>query len=478
MHASMREFLADLDRAGKLHRVRKSVDRSWEPASLVKWMYQALPDDRRFGLYFERVEGTSIPLVTAALGASTASYALALGVEPDAINETLLAGLRNRVAPRVVTGAPAQEVVMLGEEAHLERLPIPVWTPGKDAGPYISTMVATRSADGGVANMGIYRTQVLDSRKVAVNLSPGRQGTRSVRSHHAANVPAPIAWVIAPEPACYLAAVANLPYGQHEIDFAGGLLGRPIELVQAKTVDLLVPANAEIVIEGEILPDETATEGPFGEFAGYMSSPAERPVARITAITHRRDPIYYGLSSQMPPSESTVLQSLTNAAVVLKVLRDDYGDPNIHDAYVDLMFGGVLAHGIVAMAPQYPGHAKRIGRLVADFFGFKRITIVDPDIDIRDPHHLEWALNARYNPVEDTILIDKVFSPISMDPSLEAKHGVSGSKLIIDATAKRNPGTFSLPPKATMERALASWREAGLPDFEIPKRARLRVDES
>lgn len=478
MHASMREFLADLERAGKLHRVTKPVDRSWEPASLVKWMYQALPDDRRFGFFFEHVDGTSIPLVTAALGASTTSYALALGVEPDAINEKLLDGLRNRIAPRIVTDAPAQEVVALGEKASLGRLPIPVWTPGKDAGPYISTMVATRNAENDVANMGIYRTQVLDDRTVAVNLSPGRQGTRSVRSHHAAKGAAPIAWVVAPEPACYLAAVANLPYGQHEIDFAGGLLGRPVDLVRAKTIDLLVPANAEIIIEGEILPDETTMEGPFGEFAGYMSAPAERPVAKITAITHRRDPFYYGLSSQMPPSESTVLQSLTNAAVVLKVLRDDYGDPNVRDAYIDLTFGGVLAHGIVAMAPQYPGHAKRIGRLVADFFGFKRVTIVDPDIDIRDPYHLEWALNARYNPVEDTIVIDKVFSPISMDPSLEAKHGVSGSKLVLDATAKRDPGTFSLPPKATMLRALDSWREAGLPDFAIPKRAKLRVDES
>lgn len=458
--------------------MKKTVDRSWEPAALVKWMYQALPEERRFGFFFENVAGTSIPLAMAALGASTTSYALALGVAPDQINERLLAALSNRIPPRVVDRAASQEVVKTGAQVDLGELPVPTWTPQKDAGPYLTTMVATRHAAGAVSNMGVYRTQVLDARRVAANLSPGRQGTRSMLSFHAQKKPAPIAWVIGPEPACYVAAVANLPYGQHELDFAGGLKSEPIEVVRAKTIDLLVPASAEIVIEGEIFPGETATEGPFGEFAGYMSAPAVRPVARITAITHRRDPIYYGLTSQMPPSESTVLQSLTNAAIVLRMLREDYGDQNVADAYIDLTFGGVLAHAIVAMAPQHPGHARRIGRLVADFYGFKRVTVVDTDVDIRDPQHVEWALNARYNPADDTIIIDKVFTPISMDPSLEAKHGVAGSKIIVDATSKRDPGPFSLPPKATMERALESWREAGLPDFPIPKRASLRVDRS
>jgi 3-polyprenyl-4-hydroxybenzoate decarboxylase len=100
------------------------------------------------------------------------------------------------------------------------------------------------------------------------------------------------------------------------------------------------------------------------------------------------------------------------------------------------------------------------------------------DVDIRDPQHVEWALNTRYNPVDDTIIIDGVFTPISIDPSLEATHGVAGSKIIVDATAKRDPGPFSLPPKATMQCALQAWRDAGLPDFAIPTRARLRIDRS
>jgi UbiD family decarboxylase len=481
MHDSMRAFLADLETAGRLRRIARPVDRSWEPGSLIKWMFQALPDDRRFGLYFERVDGCAIPLVTGALGGSTHSVALALGVEPEAMNERILHALRNRIAPRTVAAAPVQEIVKLGPDANLDELPIPVWTPGKDAGPYITTMVVTRNAESPFQNNGVYRTQVLDAHRVAVNLTPGRQGTRSVRSFLDAGRPAPIAWVVAAEPAIHLATVANLPYGQDEMFVAGGLKGEPIDLVRAQTSDLLVPANAEIVIEGEIRPGETTPEGPFGEFAGSMGAVEDRPIAHITAITHRRDPLYYGIASQMSPSESTVLQSLTNAGVVLKFLRDDFGDPNIHDVWIDHNFGGNLGYAIVAMTPRHPGHGKRIGRLVAAAWGFKRITVVDADIDIRDPLHVDWALNARYNPARDTIVIDDVYTPAFMDPSLPTEGATTnalGGKLVIDATAKRDSGASSLPPRATMMRALDVWRDAGLPEFAIPKRARLRIDRS
>lgn len=481
MHDSMRAFLADLERAGRLRRIAREVDRRWEPGSLIKWMYQALPDDQRFGLFFENVAGSAIPLVTGALGGSTHSFALALGVDPEAANERILHALRNRIAPRTVANAPVQEVVKLGADATLDDLPIPVWTPEKDAAPYITTMVVTRNADSPFQNNGVYRTQVLDAHRVVVNLTPGRQGTRSVRSFLNSGRPAPIAWVVAAEPAVHIATVANLPYGQDEMDVAGGLKGAPIELVRTKTSDLLVPAQAEIVIEGEIRPGESAQEGPFGEFAGYMGAVEDRPVAHITAITHRRDPIYYGIASQMSPSESTVLQSLTNAGVLLKVLRDDFGDPNVHDVAIDHNFGGNLGYAIVAMTPQHPGHGKRIGRLVAAAWGFKRVTVVDADIDIRDPLHVDWALNARYNPARDTVVIDDVYYPAYMDPSLPtegATKAALGGKLIIDATAKRDPGAFSLPPRELMMRALDVWHDAGLPAFTIPKRARLRIDRS
>ena len=241
-----------------------------------------------------------------------------------------------------------------------------------------------------------------------------------------------------------------------------------------------MPANSEMVIEGEIAPGELADEGPFGEFAGVMGPVEKRPVAHIKAITHRRDPLYYGYTSQMPPSESTTIQSLMNAGVILQMMRDHVGDQAVHDVWIDQTFGGVLAHAIVAITPQVPGHGKRVGRTIADITPVKRVTVVDADVDIRDPGHVDWALNARFSPQRDTVIIDDVHVPLQIDPSVRDARGhvTQGSKIVLDATQKIDAGPFSLPPKALMMKALDVWKECGLPEFETPKRLRLRLDKS
>ena len=479
-YETLREVLAVLEQRGRVRRVAKQVDVGWEPACFVKWAFQAMPERDRFGFWFENVAGHAMPVVTGALGSSTEAYAIALGAEPDDINATWERALCHPIAPRTVASGPCQETVLVDGAARLDRLPIPTWTPGKDIGPYITTIVVTAHAETGRQNMGFYRTRVRDARSVVANLSPGRQGLLNARTWHARGKAAPIAWVIGAPPLVQFAATANLPWGADEIEVAGALQGKPIELVKAKTVDLLVPALAEIVIEGEVHPGETDTEGPFGEFAGYMGPVSQKPVARITAITHRRNPIYYGVASQMPPSESTIVQSLTNAGVLMKLLRHDLGEHTVSDAHIDLNFGGLLAHAIVAMEPRYPGHAKKVGRMVADCTPIKRVTVVDPDIDLRDPVHVEWAMNSRYDPARDTVIIDDVFFPMGMDPSVRIRDGKTeqGSKVVIDATQSIDSGTFSLPPKDFMTKALTSWNDAGLPAFEIPRRARLRIDRS
>lgn len=479
-HRTMRDFLTALEGRGLLRRIREPVDRMWEPAALAKWMYQALPAEERFGMFFEEVKGYDIPIVTAALGANPAAYAVALDVAEEDINEAWVAACRNPVAPVVVADAQCQEVVITGRDVRLSYLPIPVWTPGKDVGPYLTTITVTRDHDTGIQNMGVYRTQVRDERSVVSNLAPGRQGYLNTLTWTDKGKVAPIAWVIAAPPAVHLATVANLPYGTDEIGIAGGMLGAAVPMVKCRTIDLLVPAEAEIVVEGEIRPGETDMEGPFGEFAGYMGPVDRRPVVRITAITHRRNPIYYGYTSQMPPSESTTIQSLTNAGVLLKTLRYDLGETTVSDAYIDLTFGGLLAHAVIAMRPAYPAHAKKVGRLVAAMSPIKRVTVVDDDVDIRDHLHVEWAMNARYNPARDTDLIEDVYFPINMDPSVRSRTSQStmGSKIVCDATLKIDAGTFSLPPRAIMMQALEVWNRVGLPKFDIPKRARLRIDRS
>lgn len=474
-----RDFIAVSEQQGLLRRVHKTVDPSWEPACMAKWAFQALPEDKRFGLLFENVEGSEFRLATGVLGASTSTYALALGVAPEEINDKWVSALLNPIKPKPVEIAPCQEVVRLGEEADLTQLPIPTWTPGKDAAPYITTITVTRTTDG-VQNMGVYRTMVRGPRDVVSNLNPGRHGFMQASTYLDEGRPAPIAWVIGTEPVVHLATVANMPFGSDEMEIAGGLKGEPVELIKCKTSDIMVPANSEIIIEGEVLPGEKATEGPFGEMVGYVGAVGEKPVVRITAITHRKDPIYYGLTSQMPPSESTVLQSLTQSAVILKTIRHDLGETAVSDVYVDRHFGGLLGHAIVAMTPMHPGHAKKVGRLIANFSPHKRITVVDDDIDIRDPVHVDWALNARYMPHRDTDIIDDVYIRSNMDPALGSGDTrlPFGSKLVIDATQSVAEGVFSLPNLDLMTKALESWKEADLPAFEIPKRAMLRIKRS
>ena len=189
-------------------------------------------------MLFQNVKGSSIPVVTGALGASPHSVALALQCDVDAINDKVVAGLRRPIEPRTISAGPCQEHVLIGDAASLADLPIVTWTPGKDKAPYITTIVITRHHDTGVQNMGVYRTMLRDAHSVVVNLSPGRQGTRNAGTWTDRGKRAPIAWVIASEPAVHLATVANLPYGKDEMDFAGGLKGEPIELVRTKVIDL------------------------------------------------------------------------------------------------------------------------------------------------------------------------------------------------------------------------------------------------
>ena len=474
----IREFLAVLEQQGLLRRVGVDVDPELDVGCMVKWMFQALPESDRFGLLFERVNGSDMKMATGALGASTRAYALALGVEPSEINEKWIDALCNPIPPRHVDEGLCQEVVREGDDIDLAQLPIPVWTPGKDAGRYITTTVVTRHAEAGIQNYGVYRTLVLGGDRMVSNLSPGRQGYRYVMSHHELGQPAPIAFIIGAEPAVHLASVTNFPLGFDEITAAGGLKHEPVEMVGAKTIDLMVPARTEIVIEGLIHPGEVAQEGPFGEFAGYMGPISDRSVVRVTAITHRHDPIFYGLSSQMPPSESTTIQSLTNAGQLLKVLRRDLGEMGVEDAHCDLTFGGLLAHVVIAFRPGPPGDAKRIGRLIADLSLFKRVTVVDHDVDIRDRQHMDWAMNSHYDPARDTIVIDNVFSPMHMDPSVRIVGGAGqpGSKVVIDATRSIDAGQLSIPSRENMERARDTWRRADLPDFDIPKRLQFRLD--
>jgi UbiD family decarboxylase len=312
--------------------------------------------------------------------------------------------------------------------------------------------------------MGTYRCQVQSPNRITLNTNPGRQGYQNYESYAQKGKPAPVAVAICCEPAVHMATSAALPKGVDEITAAGGLKGSPIEMVQARTVDMLVPASAEIVVEGLLDPTGRMKEDGFGEFAGYMGEVGSRPFFDVQCITHREDAIYYGYISQHPPSESTLIQGLANECVIHKQLVDDWAEPGVLDVALNQTHGGLLGHVVVQMKPRYPGHAKKVGRMVAEMGTFfKTVMVVDPDIDIRHHQHLDMVLNSRVNPARDLVVIEDVYS--IYDPAGE--NDIS-SKLVIDATAKGSLPDVSLPPREFLYKGYESWKEAGLPDFEIP----------
>ena len=228
-YGDFRGYLDVLEAKGKLRRIQKRVDHTWEIACLARWMFQGLADTDRFCMLFEKVKGFDIPVVTGAIGASRETYSAVLQTEPDQINDKWIQALLFPISPQLVESAPCQEAIFVGDKIDLNNLPIPIWTPGKDAAPYVTGICIGKNYDSGIQNTAIYRAMVQDQNHLAVNLAPGRHGTLCYESYAKKEKPVPFAWVIGAEPAVYLSAVANVPYGVDEITIAGGLKKKIVE---------------------------------------------------------------------------------------------------------------------------------------------------------------------------------------------------------------------------------------------------------
>ncbi|MCH9024643.1 MAG: UbiD family decarboxylase, partial [candidate division Zixibacteria bacterium] len=274
-YKDMREYIKVLEAKGKLYRVTRTVDKTWEISCMARWVYQGFSEERRFALLFEDVKDSSMPVATGLIGASREVYALAIGTTPDRIHDIWLRALSNPIAPKVVPSGPVQEVVIPKDQIDLTYLPVPIWTPTKDRKTCITNCVITRDGDSGVQNIATYRCQIQSKNKITVNTAPGRQAYQNFQTYASKGLPAPVALVMGCDPSVHVAATAAVPRGVDEMDMAGALKGEPLEVVKAKTVDLFVPASAEIVVEGLIHPTERMMEKSFGEFPGYMGPEGE-----------------------------------------------------------------------------------------------------------------------------------------------------------------------------------------------------------
>jgi 4-hydroxy-3-polyprenylbenzoate decarboxylase len=469
-YKDLREYLDLLTRRGLMKWVEKEVDKDWEITCVARKVFRQHPEDR-FALGFRKVKGYSSPVVVGTTAASRRVYAAALEIEPDV--ESIIAkwerALSEPLEAEPVSSGVCQEVVKEGEALDLGWFPVPVWTPRKDPGPYITApCMITKDPETGIRNVGIYRMQVKGANRTGVLWDlPSQHGAIHFAKYEKKNLPRPVAVAVGVDPCILMASAAKVPLGVDELSVAGALRGEPVPVVKCKTIDVEVPATAEIVLEGEIVPGEKETEGPFGEYTGYMGGPYELPVFHIKCITHRKDPIYQALHSQMPPSESSLLRQIPEEANIYKHLVKQLKIPGIIDIHLPES-GGSYAILWIRMKTMYPGHAQQVlSSAWTHHAAFaKWIVVTDEDIDIRDPFIREWILSWRVEPKNDVSIMSGASSllldPSAAPPEVPLWERPLSSKVLVNATKKWEYPEIALPPNEFMERVDNSWEEYGL----------------
>ncbi len=476
----VREHLQALEKAGKLFRVTREINKDTELMPLVRWQFRALPESQRKAFLFTNVVDVTgrrydIPVAVGCLAASRDIYAIGLNCAVDEIAAKWTLAENHPIEPKIVREGPVHEVVHVADGllAHggLGEFPIPISTPGFDNGPYTTASHwFTRDPDTGVINVGNYRGQIKSSARMGVGLNSRNHGRIHWNKHKEKGVPMPAALVIGAPPAVAYTAPARIAYGKSELDVAGGLAGDSIEVVRCKTADILVPAHAEIVIEGEITTTEYEPEAPFGEAAGFIAPRIMRPFFDVKCITHRKDPILMSILSQFPPSESSIMRQPSAEAIYTRFLKENCNLPGI----VDVTFHNMAVRHVCVVRLKKSGPADA-WQAMHHILGLnsstgKILIAVDEDVNPRDWETLIWLIAMTVQPHRDIRIVgDRIaaLDPSAAPPGQRTRQRTfepaDCSALLIDATRKWPYPPISLPRKEFMVRARELWQELGLP---------------
>ncbi len=421
----LREWLATLETQGELKRIKALVDWDEEIGAITRAAYDL--KEQGPALLFENIKdyqsGEATKLFTASMG-NYARMALMLGLPKDTPVGEMIQTLRSRVAtpiePRLVKGGPVKEHVDKGEDVNILKFPIPKWHD-RDGGRYIMTFagVVTKDPETGWVNVGLYRGQVQDERSIGCPLLSGKHWGQHYHKFRQMGKRMPVAVVIGWEPVLPFTACSPYPAGVCEYDIMGALRGEPVELIKCETIDLEVPATAEIVLEGSIStePSDYKIEGPFGEFTGYYGGMAAlRPVIDIHCVTHRSDPIFQGTLEGGPVNEDHRCCSINMSAVAWNHLeRSDV--PGVTDVFCPPI--GFATNIRVQINKRYQGHAKQVAACLWGMnaiTNYKNVIVVEEDIDIHDNDAVEWAFAYRVN-ADDDIVIFPGCPGSPLDPS-------------------------------------------------------------
>lgn len=482
----LREWIAFMEDGGELKRVKVEVDWDEEIGAITR----KLIDQRGPIPLFERIKGYEdgpCRQLVSYIGSHRRTL-LSLGLpEETTVREGIQwvkEHLRKPLKPVVVETGPCKENVLAGEAIDLARLfPVPKWHP-RDGGRYICTAasIVTRDPETGEINVGNYRGMIADRNKISVFLSKAQHWGKHFAKYEARGEAMPVAVVIGFDPLLFMCAASPQPCNEYELYSA--LRGEPIELVRCETSNLLVPARAEIVIEGYISPDPATflPEGPFGEYTGYYGGGrAPRHVIQVERITFRNDPIFLGVLEGHSPGHGWAhdgwIPFFFGAATWYYL--EEANVPGIRDIYV----GFAPEVTLVQIHKVYEGHAQQVaaalwGSHIGNYLG-KFVIVVDEDVNIHDPDAVYWALAYRVNPDLGDIVFFGGAHAGPLDPSIPRErrewtrigHGVC-TKVLIDATVKwgLEPEEFPglrYPPLSTEvsphmeERVQKRWKEYG-----------------
>ncbi|MDA0368504.1 MAG: UbiD family decarboxylase [Proteobacteria bacterium] len=488
--ASLRDFIQHLEARGDLVRVREPVSTHLE---MTEIQTRLLAEGGPAVLFENPVDADGKPCampVLVNLFGTVTRVAAGIGRAPAQlreVGETLAflrqpeppGGWREAVAmlpmlktvmamkPATVTHAPCQDVVWTGADIDLGKLPVQMCWPGEPAPLITWPLIVTKDADERF-NLGIYRMQVTGPDTTLMRWLAHRGGAqhfaRWKKAHPGEHMP--VAAVISADPGTVIAAVTPVPENLSEYQFAGLLRGKKVPLIDCVSIPLKVPAEAEIVIEGHVLPDDERDEGPYGDHTGYYNAVERFPVFKVSAITMRRDPIYLSTFTGRPPDEPSVLGEALNE-VFVPLLQQQF--PEITDFWLPPE-GCSYRIAVVSMKKAYPGHAKRVMMAVwsylRQFMYTKWVIVVDDDINARDWKDVMWAIATRMDPARDITVIEN--TPIDYLDFASPQSGL-GSKIGLDATNKWPPetnrawGTKIRMSDEVIATVTEKWPRLGLP---------------
>ena len=479
-YADLHDHLDALRERGLLIEVDRAIDKDSEMHPLVRWQYVGgIEEHERKAFLFTNVVNAQgrkykFPVVVGAFAGNREIYGVGMQAPLEEVQSRLDHAIANPIPPRVVDSAACQEVIITGDALKgegngLDALPIPVSTPGFDGAPTLTaTNVITKDPETGIQNHGTYRAGLKAPDRMVVRMATrvgGAGGYRHYQKHQKrGDKTMPIAIVLGAPPCVAFVAPMKLPIDLDEVGVAGGVAGAPINVVRAITVDLLVPADAEIVIEGFIDTEHVEPEGPFGESHGHIALEQFNMPMRVTAITHRKDAIVASYLSQVTPSESSAIKRVSFEPMFLSHLRNTLGIKGVKRVTLHERMTALRRMTIVTVEQGTP--RSEVWRALYGMSSFKadcgKIGIaVNEDVDPENSDALFWAMAFRMNPVEDLQVLKHRSG--GHGPEREHETDEEDATLLIDATTKDVLPPFAWPKREYMEGARKIWEEIGLP---------------